>query len=176
MHSLRKTSRLSVRRRENRPWALYVVLCLSLWRGPVPWFHDHPVDASTEVTTAGLCRHTVLFHATEADNQFGNWHLHFLLPWQFQETPESPVSPALSGDPLISITGDEPSTTIENAGLFSIQMYWDDASWFGRISPDPTLAHICLTPGQGDPALVESFSSQLLIDANLCSVTGVALC
>ncbi len=58
---------------------IVTLLCVfvSLWRGPVPWFHLHPVSR-TGVCSETLHRHLNAWHADSAteDNQ---WHLHLAM-------------------------------------------------------------------------------------------------
>ncbi|MFV0443991.1 MAG: hypothetical protein ACK5Q5_10515 [Planctomycetaceae bacterium] len=64
----------------QRVWVT-VLLLVSLWRGPLPWCHNHAAPESAAHDSAELAWHVRwLHHAAAIENVDSGWHWHFVLP------------------------------------------------------------------------------------------------
>lgn len=158
---------------EVRDWRLTLVvglLCMSLWRGPIPVVHRHVGAESADVTWRTFWGHWTAFHSRSADDvPAEEWHVHFSFPWTFadggagsdscpipapQESDAAALSLASSGElPAFSLTAPSP---VSESIVF-------DA---GRASLPDVLR--CREGG----GFLKSYSPA----APLCIVTGVVLC
>ncbi len=55
------------------------VLCLSVWRGPVPIVHQHALDVQTLGNNVELAEHAIEFHASGLGGQSTGLHLHLVM-------------------------------------------------------------------------------------------------
>lgn len=56
---------------------VFVCVCVSLWRAPLPWLHHHE-SRSVGAFGTQLSRHLDMWHCRDASDESG-WHLHFAL-------------------------------------------------------------------------------------------------
>lgn len=57
----------------------FVLLCLCVWRGPVPIIHEHALDLPSLSNNSQLAVHAIAHHADELGTESGGLHLHFIL-------------------------------------------------------------------------------------------------
>lgn len=78
---------------------LTLLLALSLWHAPVPWFHAHDLLGPDVDHIAQLHRHVDAFHASEiaAGESHLELHAHLILPWERDADPDDPGSPHVPG-------------------------------------------------------------------------------
>ena len=55
------------------------VLCISVWRGPVPIVHDHDLDLQSLGNNVCLAEHAIEFHADHLGENSAGLHLHFVM-------------------------------------------------------------------------------------------------
>ncbi len=55
------------------------VLCLSVWRGPVPVVHAHTLDLISLAHNSQLAEHAVVYHSDCLGNEGIGLHFHFML-------------------------------------------------------------------------------------------------
>ncbi len=82
MHFLKSTQSKVLQRGRSRPkwqWCLCWVLCLSVWRGPVPVVHAHDLDLQSLGNNAQLAEHAIECHAGHLGEESAGLHLHFLM-------------------------------------------------------------------------------------------------
>ena len=60
--------------------ALCWVLCLSVWRGPIPIVNQHALEPDGWVDNVALLKHVVEHHLNEFGETSTDWHVHFLMP------------------------------------------------------------------------------------------------
>ncbi len=60
--------------------ALCWVLCLGLWRGPIPVVHSHSLEPEGWVDDIVLLKHVAEHHLNEIGETSTDWHFHFLMP------------------------------------------------------------------------------------------------
>ena len=73
---------------------LFVCVCISVWRGPIPWFHRH-VNLGT-ADAIRLAAHRTAWHAEESESE--DWHLHFVLLDDILRGEGCPVPPTEEED------------------------------------------------------------------------------
>lgn len=156
-------------RRSRRAW-LSLVLCLACWRGPIPWVHEHALNAAAGPE---LFEHLVREHGHDVDDGHAHWHMHIVLPWALFHLPceQSPASPA-PADPLS--TQGTMLTSLELPALSGpplLERYLDAADQRAGV---PLRADVPVSRGETDPG-GGTYSVSLLLCAPLCAVTGVAL-
>lgn len=158
---------------ETRDWKVRVVvllLCVSLWRGPIPVVHRHADAESADVSWQGFWGHWMAFHSGDAsDARADDWHVHFSFPWTFAGSAccsdSSPVpAPQESDAAAFSVTsaGELPAGTLTDLPPSPESIVIDS----GRDSLCAMLRH---REGGG---FLRSYSP----DAPLCILTGVVLC
>ena len=69
------------KRTSSSAWRICLcwVLCLSVWRGPVPIVHEHGLDLQSLGNNAGLAEHAIEYHADKLGEQSPGFHLHMFL-------------------------------------------------------------------------------------------------
>jgi hypothetical protein len=55
------------------------LLCLSVWRGPVPVVHEHSLDLKSLANNSQLAEHVIAFHADGLGHEGAGLHFHFIL-------------------------------------------------------------------------------------------------
>jgi hypothetical protein len=68
-------------KRQNSVWhvCLCWLLCLSVWRGPVPVVHEHSLDLSSLANNSQLAEHAIKYHADCLGQEDPGLHFHFIL-------------------------------------------------------------------------------------------------
>ena len=83
MHSFANPSSTSSRRRgtSSSAWRIGLcwVLCLSVWRGPVPIVHAHGLDLQSLGNNSSLAEHAIECHADKLGEHSTGLHLHLIL-------------------------------------------------------------------------------------------------
>lgn len=111
-----KPARSTPRPRRLQYWGsvvLRIVLLISVWQGPIPWFHCHGSLAAANEVQPWLVKHLRSHHATFslfADIDFG-WHCHVDLP-----TSASEDKPNESPKPRVVISSSETLTPVSVSG------------------------------------------------------------
>ena len=69
------------RKRRTSIWhvCLCWLLCLSVWRGPVPVVHDHSLDLNSLANNSQLAEHAIAYHAECLGHEETGLHFHFVL-------------------------------------------------------------------------------------------------
>ena len=55
------------------------LLCLSVWRGPVPVVHEHSLDLKSLADNSQLAEHVIAYHANGLGHEDTGLHFHFIL-------------------------------------------------------------------------------------------------
>lgn len=111
-----KPTRSAPRSRRLHHWGSVVlrfVLLISVWQGPIPWFHCHGSLAAEGEIQPWLAKHLRSHHPTipqAAKIDFG-WHCHFDLP-----TTDSEDQPNKSPKPRVVISATETLTPVSISG------------------------------------------------------------
>lgn len=69
---------------------LRLSLVISTWNGPLPLVHAHSLDATSGIPQSVLLRqHVAEFHedAAEAGEHYVSWHVHWLMPGDWESYP-----------------------------------------------------------------------------------------
>ncbi len=69
------------RRTSSSAWrmCLCCILCLSVWRGPVPILHEHDLDLQSLGNNAQLAQHAIEYHADKLGQPSAGLHLHIVM-------------------------------------------------------------------------------------------------
>ncbi len=86
-----KTYKFSKRRASVLHVCLYWLLCVSVWRGPVPVVHEHALDLNSLANNCQLAEHAIVYHADcLGKNCLGHertgLHVHFILMDHFPDS------------------------------------------------------------------------------------------
>lgn len=154
-------------RRNTRPARRfgYVLLCLVMWRGPVPCIHHHPAEASEGLIGTELGRHLAIYEHSESES---GWHFHFVFPWTSHDTDQDDDAGSTS-DPVIAgrlLLPDVPVGDTFAAQCRSVDL-------------PAVAAPLVECPAADVPpremTVSASYIGSLLSTAPLCAVIGVAL-
>ena len=76
------------------------LLCICVWRGPIPVIHQHSLEITGEVLAncenVYLLRHILTYHSCGATKSTPGWHVHFLMPRDL--LPFSSAADCTNGD------------------------------------------------------------------------------
>lgn len=151
--------------RETGLRALIVVLCFTVWRGPVPWVHEHHASGPDAVADAKLARHVSNYHAGR-NIEDRCWHVHFAVIWH--GLPDEDC-----GDPSPN-EFDLPLTAAASPCGPAPGLVWIASAMLGSMDCEVAAPAAALTDNPSEGA--DSFLGTLLLAAPLRAVTGVALC
>lgn len=168
MDRLNHLRRLPIRLPGGRK-VLALVMCLVLWRGPIPVPHLHGSHVSSPAPE--FVQHLESFHHRDALPRAEEWHVHFVLPWSKtsdgdQDNPLCPTVPA----PLLT---DSPGSILDFRGptdfVMNAPLLLEFVGETLRIpsAPCPAIAAVRRTT---------SFLGSLFDCAPPCAVIAVALC
>ena len=93
--------------------ALRFVLLISVWQGPIPWFHCHGSLAAAGETQPWLAKHLRSHHSPVSlfTNIDFDWHCHFDFP-----TPPSEDEPQESPHPRLVVSSGATPTPVSLSG------------------------------------------------------------
>lgn len=118
---------------------LRLTLVISTWNGPLPLVHAHTVNATAGNPQSALLRqHVADFHedSAEAGEQYLSWHIHWLLPGDWESYPCHHPSDGNSDD--VQYRGASCGGTAVLAKTPSpVTKACDQPIWL------PQLAHVC---------------------------------
>lgn len=156
-----------------------LLLCLAIWRGPLPVWHEHEAPSDLHTLTPQLAAHLRTWHARphheQRDHADEKWHWHVFVPWQVPLFPdgEDDHHQPPSEDPLAKALVTR--TTLEvrswlDAGERSFDACGYQAQWMVVPSCDPLqcVCHACQLRG--------GYLTTFLIMRPLVAITGVSLC
>lgn len=80
MHFNQPTYQCGQRRTSVLHVGMCWLLCLSVWRGPVPVIHEHTLELDSLVNNSQLAEHAIAYHAESLGHDDTGLHVHFILP------------------------------------------------------------------------------------------------
>ncbi len=118
---MRKASSITAIRKRHQPklnTLFYLCVCLTAWRGPIPWGHAHEELASGALAEPASYQHWWRHHGEQREtaSKSTDWHWHWLLP--------SDICPDECGQ----------STLVDQSrpAAYASQVSWLESSWSGN--------------------------------------------
>lgn len=151
-----------------------VLLCLSLWNGPLPWLHAHEVSGPELSRNESLAAHVQVCHAPDDCDDCRGWHFHLMLWGEILPEHSSPDAPLpVPPAPPVETEYTLLSNSVETSGVAGFD---SDCRGAALVAPCDVLTPLALNGMRLDRASVFPYRIRVTAQRDVSRLLMVSRC